>query len=194
MAENSFTFWNNMKEAIDVYDDAEYKYKLYDALTEYGLYGIWPEDDGTKDAKDLIFFVQSMMPSLDKSRNYGKNVTEAGAVGGRKQKVEDDQIKHAIEEAAKNKNGVPSRQEVVDKIAEIFDIKISTKTISRRCDDEEKKRIALAALKREGDKINVSGGQDMSQGHKDKIGDTINVSGTKGQNNVPESKKVGFIF
>ena len=33
MADNSFTFWANMKEAIDVYSNVEYKYKLYDALT-----------------------------------------------------------------------------------------------------------------------------------------------------------------
>ena len=100
MAENSFTFWNNMKETIDIHDDPVYKYKLYDALTEYGLYGIWPEDNGTKESKDILMFVQSMVPSLDKSRNYQQKVIDSGAVGGRKQKVSDIQIEDAIKAAA----------------------------------------------------------------------------------------------
>ena len=31
---NSFTFWSNMKEAIDVYDDVTYKYKLYQQILD----------------------------------------------------------------------------------------------------------------------------------------------------------------
>lgn len=194
MADNSFTFWSNMKEAIDVYDDVNYKYRMYDAITEYGLYGIWPEDDGTKEAKDLICFVQSMVPTLDKSRNYNKNVAESGAIGGRKQKVSDEEIKQAVEKATELKNGIPTRQEVVDQIKILFDLDISTKTMSRRCDDEKKKEISLKYLEGHKDKINVFEGQNMSQGH----GDIINVPGTKGQKkdiiDVPKVSNGGWVF
>ena len=102
MADNSFTFWGNMKEAIDVYEgNPVYQYRMYDALTEYALYGIWPEDDGTMESKNLIMFVQSMVPSIEKSSNYVKKCAEKGSVGGRKQKISDDQIENAIKVAIK---------------------------------------------------------------------------------------------
>ena len=196
MADNSFTFWANMKEAIDVFDDIEYKYKMYDALTEYGLYGIWPEDDGSIESKNLISFVQAMVPSLDKSHNFNKNAAESGAAGGRKQKVSDEQIELAIGAAALKKNGVPTRSEVVAALIELENVKVDTKTISRRYPDDVKKEVALKALQGHRDKINVSQGQDMSQGQngdktdvpyvpRDKMGtlghngDKINVSGDK---------------
>lgn len=172
MADNSFTFWSNMKETIDIYDDPVYKYKLYDALTEYGLYGVWPEDDGTKETKDIMVFVQSLVPTLDKSRNYQQKVVESGAVGGRKQKVSDEQIENAIKAAALKVNRVPTRQEVVDMLFQQTNIKISIKTLSRRYKDEEKKELAEDVL---GDKINVSEEGDKNKG-------TSYVSGTLGQN------------
>ena len=105
MADNSFTFWANMKEAIDVYEgNPAYQYRMYDALTEYALYGIWPEDDGTMETKSLIMFVQSMVPSIDKSSNFVKKCAESGAAGGRKQKVTDEQIEAAIIAATRKKN------------------------------------------------------------------------------------------
>ena len=163
MAEyNSFTFWSNMKDTIDIYDDVVYKYKLYDALTEYGLYGIWPEDDGSVEAKNIIAFVQSLIPSLDKSHNYNKKVVESGAAGGRKQKITDDQLIVAIQTATKIKKGVPTRQEVVDQVSALYGINVSTKTISRRFSDEEKQSIALEYLEDIEDKINVPERQNLS--------------------------------
>ena len=190
MADNSFTFWKNMKDCIEIYDDNPiYKCKLYDALTEYGLYGIWPEDDGTKEAKDLIVFVQSMVPSLDKSRNFQQKVAESGAVGGRKQKVTDEQIEDAIKAAALKKNGVPTRQEVVDMLFQQTSIKIDAKTVSRRCGDDRKKELAEGALR---DKINVSEDKINVPEEGDKIEGTSYVPGTLGQNgdkiNVSEDK------
>ena len=195
---NSFTFWSNMKEAIDVYDDVTYKYKLYDALTEYGLYGIWPEDDGSVEARNIIAFIQLLVPSLDKSHNFSKKVAESGAVGGRKQKTTDEQLITAIQIAAKNKMGVPTRQEVVDQVSALYDIKVSTKTISRRFSDEEKQSIALEYLEDIGDKINVPQGQNLSleeQGqNRDKIDVPGDKIGTQGQNGDTYNVPGGFIF
>lgn len=179
MVDNSFTFWANMKEAIDVYDDAEYKYKLYDALTEYGLYGIWPEDDGSVESKNLICFVQSLVPSVDKSRNFNKNAANSGAAGGRKQKVTDEQIEKAIRSAALKKNGVPTRPEVVAALIELEGVKIDAKTISRRYPDDMKKEIALKVLQGHKDISNVPQGQDMSQGQNGDISFVSNVPGDK---------------
>lgn len=189
MVDRSFTFWANMKEAIDVYEgNPEYQYKMYDALTEYALYGNWPEDDGTMEAKNIIMFVQSMVPTIDKSSNYFQKCAEAGASGGRKPKITDEQLKIAVQEATKRKNGVPTRSEVCVEVENLFGIKIDSKTVSRRLNDEKKKEIAMGTLGQNrdinyvsGDKINVPGtlGQNnfvlQSQGQKDKI----NVPGDK---------------
>lgn len=199
MAENnSFTFWSNMKDTIDIYDDVVYKYKLYDALTEYGLYGTWPEDDGTVESKSIIAFVQSLTPSLDKSHNYNKKVAESGAVGGRKQKATDEQLITAIQTAAKIKMGVPTRQEVVDQVSALYDISVSTKTISRRFSDEEKQSIALEYLEDIEDKTYVPEGQNMSQGQNEDKTDVPNVSGdkmgTERQNGDKINVLEGFVF
>lgn len=147
MADNSFTFWANMKEAIDVYEgNPAYQYRMYDALTEYGLYGIWPEDDGTFETKNLIMFVQSMAPSLDKSSNFGKKCAESGSAGGRKQKVSDEQVEEAIRSAALKLKKVPTRGEVVLELKELFGVQVDIKTISRRCSDEKKRGLAEMAL------------------------------------------------
>lgn len=173
MAENNFTFWSNMKEAIDAFEgQPEFQYKLYDALTEYGLYGTWPEDDGSMETRSVIMFVQSMVPSLDKSSNYIKKCAESGATGGRNQKIADEQIEDAIAHAARVKNGVPSRAEVVAAIDELYNVKISAKTISRRCPDEKKKEIAEGTLGQNRDIRTKQGHVPMSQGQN---GDTINV-------------------
>ena len=177
MADNGFTFWANMKDAIDVYDDPVYKYKLYDALTEYGLYGIWPEEDDSTESKNITAFIQLLVPSLDKSHNFNKNASESGAVGGRRQKVTDEQLIEAIKEATKIKMGVPTREEVVDQVKNLFDIKIDKKTVSRRFNDDKKKEISVSYMRDTGDKTYVFEGQEMSQGQN---GDKINVSNVSG--------------
>ena len=179
MADNSFTFWSNMKEVIDIYDDPVYKYKLYDALTEYGLYGIWPEDDGTPETKNILVFIQSLVPSLDKSRNFQQKVAESGAAGGRKQKVTDEQVENAVRAAALKKKEVPTRQEVVDMLFQQTNIKIDKKTISRRCGDDRKKELAEEVLR---DIINVSEDKNNVSNEGDKIEGTSYVPGTLGQN------------
>lgn len=182
MAENGFTFWANMKETIDRYANyPDYQLKMYDALTEYGLYGTWPEDDGTKESADLMAFIQSMTLSLDKSRNYNQKCEDSGKAGGGKQKYSDDQLIEAIKTAAYKKQGVPTRTEVVNSFLELYNIKISEKTVSRRFNDEEKKKIAEGHLETLKDVLGTQGQdkdnndvpgtletlRDMSQGHKD---------------------------
>ena len=177
MADNSFTFWANMKEAIDVYEgNPVYQYRMYDALTEYALYGIWPEDDGTMETKSLIMFVQSMVPSIDKSSNFVKKCAESGAAGGRKPKVSDEQIEAAIIAATRKKNDIPNRADVVDALKVMTGITIDVKTISRRFPDAKKKEIAEETLGQNRDITNVQGTQGQN-------GDKINVS--EGQNDVP---------
>lgn len=178
MADNSFTFWANMKEAIDVYEgNPAYQYRMYDALTEYALYGIWPEDDGTMESKNLIMFVQSMVPSIEKSSNFVKKCAESGVVGGRAQKITDEQLNNSIAAAALKKNGIPSRDEVVAMVKEKYGVVISTKTVSRRIGDEEKKKIAEETLGQNGDMGHVPGTQGQNR-------DNINVS--EGHINVPQ--------
>lgn len=174
MADNSFTFWANMKEAIDVYEgNPAYQYKMYDALTEYALYGVWPEDDGTFESKNLIMFVQSMVPSIEKSSNFAKKCAESGSIGGRKQKVSDEQIEEAVRAAAVRLQRVPTRAEVVSALKENVGVVIDAKTVSRRCPDERKREIAEGTLGQNRDKINVPGD----------IGDKIDVP--EGQNLSP---------
>ena len=183
MADNSFTFWGNMKEAIDVYEgNPVYQYRMYDALTEYALYGIWPEDDGTMESKNLIMFVQSMVPSIEKSSNFVKKCAESGAAGGRKQKVTDEQIEAAIIAAACKKNDIPSRIEVVNALKSMTGISIDAKTISRRFPDAKKREIAEGTLGQNRDITNVLGTQGQN-------GDKINVSeGQRDIIDVPEGQ------
>ena len=143
---SSFTFWGNMKEAIEVYSDEKFKYKLYDALTEYALYGIWPEDDGTVESQSIISFVQSLVPSLDKSRNYYEKATENGTKGGKWQKVTDEQIRGAIVEATKELGKAPTRTDIVNKIGQMYGVKVDARTITRRVGDSERKEIVASVL------------------------------------------------
>lgn len=167
MADSSFTFWSNMKETIDRYSNfPEYQLKLYDALTEYGLYGTWPEDDGTKESADLIAFVQGMVPSLDKSRNFTQKCTESGSVGGKNTLYSDENIIKSIQEAAKVKGKVPSRKDVANMYKQLFGGSLCEKTITRRFGDEKKKEIAESYLR---DISNVPGTENMSQGHKETL-------------------------
>lgn len=157
MADNSFTFWANMKEAIDVYEgDPVYQYKLYDALTEYALYGVWPEDDGSREARGVISFVQSLVPSIDRSRNFFQKKSNNGEAGGKKQKVSDEQIIAAITICSQNKGGIPTRDEVCEELLKITGVSISAKTVTRRFPDDKKKEIAEEALKQNSDVTKVS--------------------------------------
>lgn len=150
MANRSFTFWANMKEAIDVYEgNPEFQYKMYDALTEFALYGVWPEDDGSMESKALISFVQTMVPSVEKSQNYNQKCSDLGASGGRKQKVTDEQIESAIRSVILRLNKEPSRNEIAAEIKTLYMVDINVKTISRRFSKEAIKEIYLQSLGRE---------------------------------------------
>lgn len=156
MADKHFTFWENMKETIDTYEgNPEYQYRLYDALTEYALYGVWPEEDGTIETKGVIAFVQSMIPSVDKSKNYYTNAAEVGTRGGRARKVSDDEIKNSVEKATMKKGGIPTRNEVAEALKALTGTEVSVKTISRRLSDNEKREISLRVLNQNGDKTYV---------------------------------------
>ena len=138
---SSFTFWANMKEAIEVYKDEALKYKLYDAITEYGLYGVWPEDDGSMEAQTLIAFVQAMAPSLNKSRGYYDKAASAGTRGGRKQKITDDQLKQATIEVTKELQRIPTRAEIAAAVLKLYGVTVDVRTISRRIGDSDKAAI-----------------------------------------------------
>lgn len=167
MADKGFTFWANMKEAIDVFEgNPVYQFKLYDALTEYGLYGVYPEDDGSLEAKNLIMFVQTLAPSLEKSSGYFRQCAEGGSAGGRRSKVTDEQIESAIESLAVKNGKVPTRAEIVEELNEMYGIKVDAKTVSRRCPDERKKQIVRDKIGTEGqngDKINVPAEEKWGQ-------------------------------
>lgn len=54
---NHFTFWENMKDSIDLYDDNPVlKCELYDTLIEFGLYGIMPEE-GESNYRDKMVLI-----------------------------------------------------------------------------------------------------------------------------------------
>jgi len=150
---SSFTFWANMKEAIEVYKDEKFKYRLYDAITEYGLYGVWPEEDGSIETQAIISFVQAIAPSLDKSRGYYEKMAEIGGKGGRKPKIADEQIKNATIEVTKRLRRVPTRGEIVEEISRLYGVNVDVRTISRKMNEQEKRLILAEVLKEKVDKI-----------------------------------------
>ena len=157
--DNSFTFWENMKKVIDGYENfPEVQLKLYDAITEYGLYGVMPEEDGTLETANIIGIVQGMAPSLDNSRSFNQRQSEKGIKGGSSRKVDVEEIEGAIKSAATRLGKTPTRDEVVLEIEELLGKKISTKTISRNVPNDRLKELADEVLKK----------------------------GTEGQKNVPE--------
>ena len=144
---SSFTFWANMKEIIEVYKDEVFKYKLYDAITEYGLYGVWPEDDGTVETQSIISCVQAVAPSLDKSRGYYDKMAKVGSRGGRKPKITDEQLHQALVEVTRKLKRVPTRAEIVAEVAELFKVDIDIRTISRRVTESDKGKVLTEVLK-----------------------------------------------
>ena len=143
-----FTFWGNMKEAVDKYTDPVLKYKIYDALTEYGLYGTFPEEHENMSLEEqtISAIVQSFQIPLDKSRNYIENQQQSSVAGGKVKKIEIEQIEEAIKIATRKKGKIPTREDVVAAIKEEYDITVSTKTVSRNCSDERKREIANGIL------------------------------------------------
>lgn len=143
-----FTFWGNMKEAIDKYTDPVLKYKIYDALTEYGLYGTFPEEHENMSLEEqtISAIIQSFQIPLDKSRNYIENQQQSSVAGGKVKKIEIEQIEEAIKIATRKKGKIPTRDDVVAAIKDEYDITVSTKTVSRNCSDERKREIANGIL------------------------------------------------
>ena len=143
-----FTFWGNMKETVDRYQDPVLKYKIYDAITEYGLYGILPEehDNMTLEEQTINAVVQSFIISLDKSRIYNETQQQKSVAGGKIKKIELEEIEEGIRIATRKKGKIPTRDEVVAAIKEEYDVSVSTKTVSRNCNDERKRQIANEVL------------------------------------------------
>lgn len=149
--DKSFTFWENMKTVIDGFEGfPDTQLKLYDAITEYGLYGIMPEPDGTRETANIIGIVQGMVPSLDNSRNFNQKQSEKGVRGGSARKVEVDEIEGAIKSAAARLGKIPTREQVVAEIEELLGKKISTKTITRNVPNDRLKELAEEILGTKG--------------------------------------------
>ncbi len=72
-----FPFYDSYKKAISKLPDAE-RLAAYDAITNYGIYGVEPEDDDS--IVSVIFSIAK--PSIDKAK---KNKTN-GSIGGKKKK------------------------------------------------------------------------------------------------------------
>lgn len=133
MADNKFTFWENMKKAIDVQTDPVYKCKCYEALINYGLYKKLPENDGTQESLNLISFCMSFTNTLQKNWDYEEQKSEEGKVGGSKQKYSDDELIAVIRAIGIEKmGGSPTTKELESKSEQMYGNHISEKTFSRR--------------------------------------------------------------
>lgn len=140
MADNKFTFWANMKETIERWPDPVFKYKCYDALTEYGLYKVLPEDDGTFETQTLIAFCQSFNNSLETNWNFEEKKSGEGKKGGSKEVYTDEQLETVIEAFGLEHEGKgPTLDELEEKSGELYGKKISSKTFSRRGYDKAKR-------------------------------------------------------
>lgn len=125
-----FTFWANMRESIEQNDNVELKYKLYSALTNYGLYGIEP-DKNDKDYGTIMMLLQSMKITIDKSKEISQQKAEAGAVGGAKKRIMHDDVEKAVVQATKDKNDVPTQKEVAEAYLKLFGQTVSTRSLTR---------------------------------------------------------------
>jgi hypothetical protein len=153
MADNaSFTFWSNMKETIDVFDDVGLKYKLYDTLVEFALYGVEPEADDP-DYITLKMFLQSMKPSIEKSSGYHKKQSELGGIGGSNQQYSDDKLIEAVKFATSKVGKVPTRKNIVSAYEELYGNAPSEKTIGRRLSKEAIEECAVEALRSDKEEI-----------------------------------------
>lgn len=146
---DKFTFWANMRETIEQNEDVELKYKLYSALTNYGLYGIEP-DENDKDYGVIMMLLQSMKLTIDKSKEVSEQKAASGAKGGEKEKITDGQMLNAVVEATKKKNKKPTQNDVIQMCQELYNITVSRKTLGRRegiGDAESIKKISDKVLK-----------------------------------------------
>lgn len=144
-----FTFWANMRETIEQNEDVELKYKLYSALTNYGLYGIEP-DENDKDYGIIMMLLQSMKLTIDKSKEVSEQKAASGAKGGEKEKITDGQMLNAVVEATKKKNKKPTQNDILEICQELYNINVDRRTLSRRKgigDAESIKRISDKVLK-----------------------------------------------
>ena len=146
---DKFTFWANMRETIEQNEDVELKYKLYSALTNYGLYGIEP-DENDKDYGIIMMLLQSMKLTIDKSKEVSEQKAASGAKGGEKEKITDGQMLNAVVEATKKKNKKPTQNDILEICQELYNINVDRRTLSRRKgigDAESIKRISDKVLK-----------------------------------------------
>lgn len=144
-----FIFWANMRETIEQNEDVELKYKLYSALTNYGLYGIEP-DENDKDYGIIMMLLQSMKLTIDKSKEVSEQKAASGAKGGEKEKITDGQMLNAVVEATKKKNKKPTQNDILEICQELYNINVDRRTLSRRKgigDAESIKRISDKVLK-----------------------------------------------
>lgn len=144
-----FTFWANMRETIEQNEDIELKYKLYSALTNYGLYGIEP-DENDKDYGIIMMLLQSMKLTIDKSKEVSEQKAASGAKGGEKEKITDGQMLNAVVEATKKKNKKPTQNDILEICQELYNINVDRRTLSRRKgigDAESIKKISDKVLK-----------------------------------------------
>lgn len=167
-----------MKDIIELYEGNEHlQLLIYDAITEYGLYGVFPENNFPEYAI-VAGVIQSLVPTLEKSSSYSQIQSERGSKGGRARKITTEQIEEAIEAAAIRNAKVPTRAEVVEEIQELLGIKIDPKTISRNVPDERKREIAISVLGQNRDKTDVlqrQNGDKTNVSDVPKIGDKTNV-------------------
>ncbi len=125
-----FTFWANMRESIEQNDNVELKYKLYSALTNYGLYGIEP-DKNDKDYGTIMMLLQSMKITIDKSKEISQQKAEAGAVGGAQKRIFKGDIEKAIVKATEDLKRVPTLKEVCFTYQKIFGKGLTPKSMGR---------------------------------------------------------------
>ena len=125
-----FTFWANMRETIEQNDDVELKYKLYSALTNYGLYGVEP-DENDKDYGIIMMLLQSMKLTIDKSKEVSQQKAEAGAMGGAQKRIFKEDIEKAIVKTTEDLKRVPTLNEVSATYQKMYGKSISTRSISR---------------------------------------------------------------
>jgi len=205
---DGFTFWKNMKDTIETFPDEHMRYRLYDAITEYGLYGEMPEEDGDPQTTIIRGIVQSMLPSLDNSRNIRQKAQESGSRGGRVEKISAEEIERAVVKAALDRNKIPMVKDVRTAILELFDLEISDRTISRKVPEGRRKEIAESALEtKQGQKGSVLTSDESAHGQnrdkivpidRDKTGTNETKQGQTGQNrdktSVPSLSYNGFNF
>ena len=73
-----------------------------------------------------------MKLTIDKSKEVSKQKAEAGAIGGAQERITKENAEQAVLKAIKDKNDVPTLNEVADAYFKLFGQKASTKSIGRK--------------------------------------------------------------